>query len=299
MSGPAAPAAQRVAAAIRDVLRGDRAEARLEHVGHAGETGWFQLRLAGFRDDHGAGRVVLAQDDVTHLKAAEATLRELTGRLLHLQGEERRRIARELHDGAGQNLVALTMSLARLRRLTRADPRMDGIVAESLALVEQTLQEMRSLSCVLHPPALHGTGLVSAIRAYVAGFAGRSGIEVQLDLPPDSERLPAIVESALFRVIQESLVNVHRHPGSATAAVRLQRGPDAVRLEVTDDGISAGPVPREPGDGQGSAGSGLRAVRERLRQLGGHLDIRTDRRGTTVTAVAPLMVEGDAAHPAC
>ena len=298
--GPAAPEAGRVAAALREMLRGDRTDFRLEYrCDGDGERRWFQLRMSRFTSDHDGIRIVLAHENVTDLKQAEAVLRDLTGRLLRLQDEERRRIARELHDGAGQNLVALSMNLARLERLGRGDDRLRAIVADSLALVEQSLQEMRTLSYVLHPPTLDGVGLGSAVRWYVEGFARRSGIEVQLDLSPDTERLPQEIESALFRVIQESLINIHRHSGSGTAAIRLRREAGVVRLHVTDEGAGIVPVLPERGDGQGSFGGGIPGMRERLRQLGGHLDIQSNPRGTTVIAVAPLQVETDAPHLAC
>jgi signal transduction histidine kinase len=296
VQGPLALEGRRIASAIRDILDGTRTELRLDYrFDTPGGPRWFELRMARFSDDDGA-RVVLAHENITSLKQAEAALRDLTGRLLRLQDEERRRIARELHDGAGQNLVALSMNLARLARLVRADERTSAIVADSLGLVEQSVQEMRTLSYVLHPPTLDGVGLASAVRWYVDGFAKRSGIDVRLELPATTERLPQEVESALFRVIQESLINIHRHSGSGTATIRLHRESRAVRLEVMDQG--AGFAAALPGDGQGSFGGGIPGMRERLHQLGGHLDIRSDARGTTVTAVAPLQVESDAADPA-
>ena len=297
--GPASPEAGRVAAAIREMLRGDRTDFRLEYrCDGDGERRWFQLRMSRFSDDDGI-RLVLAHENVTDLKQAEAVLRDLTGRLLRLQDEERRRIARELHDGAGQNLVALSMNLARLERMGHGDERLRAIVADSLGLVEQSLQEMRTLSYVLHPPTLDGVGLASAARWYVEGFARRSGIEVHLDLSPGTERLPQEVESALFRVIQESLINIHRHSGSGTAGIRLRREAGVVRLDVTDEGAGIAHVVQEHGDGHESSGGGIAGMRERLRQLGGHLQIQSTTRGTTVIAVAPLPGEADAPHPAC
>ncbi len=167
------------------------------------------------------------------LDASVNQLRALAGRLMHAQDDERRRIAQMLHETTAQDLAALKMHLARLNRTAsplRATDR--EAVTESIALAEQAITEIRTLSYLLHPPFLDEAGLVSALRWYAAGFAQRSGIKVDLELPEQFERPPLDTETALFRIVQESLINIHRHAGSETARIRLQGDAEALVLEI-------------------------------------------------------------------
>ncbi len=228
--------------------------------------------------------------DITERKRAEESLRQLSGRLLHLQDQERRGIARELHDSTGQSLAALAMNLSRLQEMAfKFDSETQKIVSDSLALAEQCSREVRTLSYLLHPPLLDELGLAAALRWYVDGFRGRSGIRVDLDLPPELGRLTPDIETTLFRIVQESLTNVHRHSESPTARIRILKGPQEVRLEVKDEGrgLSPGPLERA-GVGIMALGVGIAGMGERVRQLGGWLDIESGKRGTTVRAVLPL-----------
>jgi two-component system, NarL family, sensor kinase len=215
----------------------------------------------------------------------------MTARLLSLQDEERRRIARELHDQTAQTLFALTMDLDRLRGLLGSEPAEEAerLLAESQALGEQALREIRTLSYVLHPPLLDQAGLACAVRWFADGFATRSGIALDLVEVQDVGRLPTEVETALFRVVQESLVNVQRHSGSATAGIGLTRDPDGVTLRVRDDGAG---IPAksatEASDEFAPVGVGIPGMRQRLRQLGGDLAVASDPRGTLVTARVPV-----------
>jgi two-component system NarL family sensor kinase len=223
--------------------------------------------------------------DITERRAAEAALHELSGRLLRLQDEERRRLARELHDSTAQLLVGLGINLSVLNESAGAlEPRARRALAESRTLVDQCQREIRTVSYLLHPPELDELGLESALASYVDGFARRSGIQVDLDVAPDLGRLPQELETALFRIVQEALSNVHRHSGSSTASIRLVRGPSGVTLEVIDAGCGM--------PSNATPGIGIASMRERAQQLGGGLDISSDissaKGGTTVRAVIPL-----------
>jgi signal transduction histidine kinase len=210
---------------------------------------------------------------------------------MRAQDDERRRIAEMLHETTAQDLAALKMLLARLTRtaahLRDADR---GALAESISLAERAMTEIRTLSYLLHPPFLDETGLLSALRWYAAGFAKRSGIKVDLDLPESFERLPLDTETALFRIVQESLINIHRHAGSETARIRLQWDAATLLLEIDDQGHG---IPddslKEIMSGGGVVGVGIAGMSERIRQLGGRLEITSSDRGTTVRVRLPLM----------
>jgi signal transduction histidine kinase len=168
---------------------------------------------------------------------AESSLRELTGRLLVTQDEERRHMARELHDHAGQTLSLLSINLSTLLRLAGdKNPKIAELASESRQLSDDLSREIRTLSYLLHPPLLDEMGLVSALRWYVDGFSERSKIRVDLDLSPIMDRLPRELELVLFRVVQECLTNVHRHSGSSSARICMTRTPSAVEFEVIDKG---------------------------------------------------------------
>jgi PAS domain S-box-containing protein len=228
-------------------------------------------------------------EDVTERVRSERELLELTARLFTLQDEERRRIARELHDGTAQNLFAISINLAQLKqRTTTLDTDSIQLLDECQSLGDQSLKEMRTLSYLLHPPLLDQAGLVSALRWYVEGFSKRSGIYVDVRAQ-DIGRLSSEVETALFRIVQESLSNVRRHSGSETASVRLERRMDQVVLEVRDNGRG---LPMKDNDESTNdmhdLGVGIPGMRQRLRQLGGRLEIKSDDAGTAVIAIVPL-----------
>jgi PAS domain S-box-containing protein len=229
--------------------------------------------------------------DITDRKAMERALREaeLSGRLLQLQDEERRRVARELHDGAGQLLVALSMNNAAVaEEKARLSPEAARSMEESRALIDQAISEIRTVSYLLHPPLLDEVGLKSALSQYVYGFGERSRICVGLEFPGDLERLPRDVELSLFRIVQECLTNIHRHSGSATARVRLSRVPGEIQLEVADDGGGIDPEIQEKFFAGKSAGVGLQGMRERVRQIGGALQIHSNGKGTSVRVFLPV-----------
>jgi signal transduction histidine kinase len=223
------------------------------------------------------------------LKEANEQLHELSGRMLRMQDDEHRRIARELHDSIAQELVAVSMNLSELqKRIDGKDPMSDNIISDSIAILEQCNGEIRTISHLLHPALLDELGLTRALRHYVEGFAERSGIATTLDVAPQLGPLPRAVEATLFRVVQESLANVLRHSGSQTATVRLQPTDQGVELEIVDHGHG---FPRALVTSDGAVaglGVGILGMRERLRQFGGHLDLQSTATGAVVRAKVPL-----------
>jgi signal transduction histidine kinase len=228
------------------------------------------------------------REEIEHtLRQQRNELHALANRLLHAQDDERRRIARMLHETTAQDLAAQKMLLARLNRT--ADHLNDGersALTESITLAAQAMTDIRTLSYLLHPPLLDEMGLLSALRWYAAGFAERSGITVDLDLPESFERQPLDTETALFRVVQESLINVHRHAGSEIARIRLRRDAKTLVLEIEDRGHGIPNASLEHiTSGGGIVGVGIAGMSERIEQLGGRLEIRSSAHGMTGTTV--------------
>jgi PAS domain S-box-containing protein len=226
--------------------------------------------------------------DITDRKRAEESMRALSGQLLKSQDDERRRIARELHDSAGQILVGLSMNLALIEaEAERLSGKASRACNESVELVEQMSQELRTLSHLLHPPLLDETGLPSAIRWYVEGFAERSKIAINLELSPELGRLSRDAETAIFRIVQECLTNIHRHSGSPTATIRITRDRQEIKLEVCDQGQGMhGRV--HSGLSRSKTGVGIQGMRERIGLLGGRFDIHSTSDGTLVVAILPV-----------
>jgi two-component system, NarL family, sensor kinase len=219
-------------------------------------------------------------------------LEKLTQRLLKLQDEERRRIARNLHDVTGQTLAALKMAVAGLERKVERDSCTSSMLSEIDALAEQALQEIRTMSYLLHPPLLDEIGFNAAAEWYVEGFAKRSGINAKLDFATESERLPLAIETALFRVLQESLTNVHRYSGSSEVSIHFQRQAETVILEVADCGRGIPPdLLRRLSEGCADMGVGLAGMRERMHELNGNLEIHSNGCGTSLRASVPLLAK--------
>jgi signal transduction histidine kinase len=227
------------------------------------------------------------QERTVELDTANQNLRELSARLLQLQDDERRRIARELHDSVGQTLAALTMNLSAVRADIERLAKTASALTDSEGLVQEMSKEVRTISHLLHPPLLDEAGLTSAIRWYINGFAQRSKIKVDLDFPDDFGRLSQEVETAIFRVVQECLTNIHRHSGSPVAKIRITRSAGSVHVEVEDRGKGIPPEKKYAMGMNGTPGVGIRGMRERLRQLGGNLEITSDGKGTVVVAWLP------------
>lgn len=230
------------------------------------------------------------QERTAELSTANQNLSQLSARLLQLQDEERRRLARELHDSAGQLLTAIKMNIAAIQS-TQLEPVAAKSFTDAVMLVDQLTNEIRTMSHLLHPPLLDEVGLSAALKWYVDGFSERSKIAIDIDISDDINRLGKDVEIAIFRVVQECLTNVHRHSGSRTAAVRLTHGDGQVRVEIKDAGKG---IPLEKQldlSSSGKLGVGFRGMRERIAQLGGVLNVQSDQNGTVVSATFPLHKE--------
>jgi signal transduction histidine kinase len=226
--------------------------------------------------------------EVSERLNAENALRQLSQNIVRLQDEERRRIARELHDSAGQYLSAVTLTLGQLaRRLAASGDRNKELVQEALGLVGDCIREVRTMSYLLHPPVLDDFGLASALRWYVEGFSQRSGIAVRLDLAEEFPRFGRELETALFRIVQEGLTNVHRHSGGQKACVELRVHDQQINATITDNGHGMpGEVLTSVSKGRG--GVGLMGMYERVKKLGGTIHIDSGERGTTIKAELPL-----------
>jgi len=214
-----------------------------------------------------------------------AALRRLSVKLLRVQDEERRRIARELHDSLGQDLTAAKISLDMLAQECKVQ---SSHLRDARTLVDRSISDTRTLSHLLHPPLLDEAGFASAAKWYVEGFGQRSGITTKLDLPAHIHRLPRRTEVALFRILQEALTNVHRHSGSRAVDVKVGATDSAVVLTVQDFGMG---MPREVLDRfwkTGNVGVGLAGIRERLKELDGRLEIHSNIDGTVLTAIIPI-----------
>jgi signal transduction histidine kinase len=214
---------------------------------------------------------------------AEESLRTLSGRLLRLQDDERRKFARELHDSLGQYLAGLKMLLPRIGQETP-----DSTLAQCLEIVDKSISETRTISHLLHPPMLDEAGLKSAVNWYVEGFARRSGVKASVDLPADVGRLPSSVELAIFRVIQEALTNIHRHANASRAEIKLTRSNREIKLSIRDSGRGISPNALELFHNDSLSGIGLAGMRERIRELGGRLEIESGPGGTLIRAALPL-----------
>ncbi len=215
-----------------------------------------------------------------------AALRRLSARLLRVQDEERRRIARELHDSLGQYLTAAKINLDVLARTQNLG---GNYLREAEQLIDRAISDTRTLSHLLHPPLLDEAGFISAARWYVEGFGKRSGIRTSLEIPEGFDRLPSEIETALFRILQEALTNVHRHSGSKAVEVRLTRDPNAVSLSIQDHGkgIPQDALERFRKNGT-NVGVGLAGMRERIKELGGTLQLESGAKGTLLKAIVPI-----------
>lgn len=277
-------------------LSGSGLTERIEMIpSQSGSSAEFLLVRFPFRDSSGRRLLGGVGVDITPQKRAEAALRQLTGRLLSVRDEERRRIARDLHDSTAQTLCALALKLASMQQQMPGDPRTPKLLAESVALAEQASNEVRNLSHLLHPPNLDHLGLIAAIKWHSSRVSEMTGIDVSLDLAADLGRLPEDIETALFRIFQESLENIRRHSGSPIAKVRLMQGKENVVIEVEDQGHGAPPgLLTNVDQNVAGVGLGVLGMRERLRQLGGRLEIESGGNGTTVRAIVPVPAGGSA-----
>jgi PAS domain S-box-containing protein len=249
-----------------------------------------QLRtLAGSLESQVHLRTQELEERNTEIAQQAEQLRELSNRVQRTQDDERRRIARDLHDSAGQVVTALTMHLASITQ-GAADPKVRKVAEESQEMLGQLGKEIRTISYLLHPPLLDENGLPGALRWYTDGLVQRSGLKIVLDISADFGRLPDAIEVAIFRIVQECLTNVHRHSGAKTATIRLETDVSTVLLEIRDDGSG---IPKNilARILTQRSGVGMAGMRERVRHLHGELDIQSDSTGTTVSIRLPVVTD--------
>jgi two-component system, NarL family, sensor kinase len=291
-----------IADANMNIVRG---EIRLDS--HMQRPRTIRLTLSPVREQGGHTICVVATE-LTELietnealRVSEVSLRQLSARLLKLQDEERRRIARDLHDTTGQKIAVLSMTLDRLAKLvdtTKVDVK--DALAESRDVVGKIGEEIRTLSYLLHPPLLDECGLASAVLWYAEGFKKRSGIHLNVSIDEELVRLTTDAETALFRVLQESLTNVHRYSGSPSAEIRIFQSPSKVHLEIVDHGKGVKAETERPSfagfAGAPTLGVGIPGMRERIRQLGGQLEVEFSNEGTRVYATLPREASAESAE---
>ena len=286
----------RCARIFEQMVRGEIPNYLIEkrYVRKDGGVVWTRVSSTLLRDGtNRPSHAVVIVEDITERKHAEEQLSALSSRLLHVQDDERRRLARELHDCTAQSIAAMCMNLGVVSESANLlDRPAHKALTESLEIGEQCIRELRTFSYLLHPPVLDDMGLASALKWYVEGFVHRSRIEIALDIAADVGRLSREVELTLFRVVQESLTNIHRHSGSRTATIRIVRYPKDVLLQVRDYGCG---IAGASGNGNGTVtheGVGIAGMRERARQIGGHFRIHSRPGGTDVEVGAPQPATG-------
>lgn len=278
------------------VCRGEKGSLEFDIVGQRAQRRHVETYAAPLQSRDGTVVQLAVTRDVTERKRAQDALKEqeLSVRLLKLQDEERRRIARELHDGVGQLLAAMSMNASRLDgEKAKLSPDAARCAEENSKLIDQVSSDIRTMSYLFHPPLLDEVGIDSALKWYIDGFTERSKIATHLELPADWERLPQHYELCLFRIAQECLTNIHRHSGCSTARLRLLRSAAEVKLEVSDDGRGLDPETQSKIAAGETVGVGLRGMRERVKQFGGTLEIRSNSHGTIVTATIPTASSED------
>lgn len=226
---------------------------------------------------------ILRSRRVHQMRAAEEAVHHLSARVLRVQDETQRRIARELHETVAQSLAGLRMNLGMMQR--------SEIVADSIEIVDSAMNEVRTMSYLLHPPMIDQAGLITALRWYLEGFQQRSGIVTTLNAPDDLGRLSRSLETSVFRIVQESLTNVQRHSGSATARVAVQRDGDRLSIEIADEGHGLPPVLRDDPNALLAAGVGIAGINERVHELRGEMNIHSSDAGTALTVTLPIAAQ--------
>ena len=270
-----------IAALMSEASERERAESALRSAHHELD------RRVQARTEELTQALARVESEVSVRKQAENQLRQLSLRIMNLQDEERRRIARDLHDTAGQTLAAIKMISATIQQIAADEPKILDLLAELNHFADEALQEIRTTSYLLHPPLLDESGFASAARWFVEGFGKRSGIQAECNIPEDFDRPPRNCELVLFRVLQEALTNVHRHSEATSARVSLQADDGLLRLDVSDNGRGIPSHRLEQLNDAASSGVGIDGMKERLHELGGRLEIQSGTTGTTVSVMLP------------
>jgi signal transduction histidine kinase len=250
---------------------------------HAVLEQWYEKRSFSPR----YGQFAHLFTDITERRKAEEAIRNLSARLLRVQDEERRRLARELHDTVAQSLAGVRMNLGVMKPFAAADGRAAEAVDDSITATDDAISQIRTLSYLLHPPMIDQAGLLTALRWYIDGFERRSGIATELDVPDDLGHVSHDVETTVFRIVQESLTNIQRHAGSASASVSLERVDDRLFIEIADHGRGLPAGMRNDRDALLASGVGIAGIQERVRELGGELTIQSTDEGTTLRVTLP------------
>lgn len=266
------------AAGLRRLLAGEAGPFRHEYQMDLASGPLWARMIATRISSNGRTLVIVAQEDITVQRHAQAALGRATAALLHAEDDERRRIARELHDGTAQYLTGAKLMLSAMK----VEGRAEKVRVEIEALLVNALEEIRSLSYVMHPPALEETGLGPAIRQMAEGFARRTGLSLQIDIADDFPKMARRTEVALYRVAQEALANVHRHSGSPRAAIGLRLAGEMVLLSIRDYGVGL------PDGASATSGVGLAGMRLRLEFVNGHISLTSAFPGVLVEAWAPF-----------
>jgi len=279
-----APDAEDARQGLREILAGEPGPVRYEYqIFLSTGTMWTRMTATRVsRDDRTL--IILSHEDITVQRHTQAALGRATAALLHAEDDERRRIARELHDGTAQYLTGAKLLLGAMKTEGRAEKTR----TEVEALLANALEEIRSLSYVLHPPALEEMGLGPAIRQMAEGFARRTGLVLNIDIADDFPKMTRPIEVALYRVAQEALANVHRHAGSPRATISLRQAGEMVLLSIRDYGVGL------PESAQATAGVGLAGMRLRLEFVNGHISLTNMVPGLLVEAWAPFTPKADA-----
>ena len=315
---------EKVLSAIQSsVLTKDPFELEHRIIRPDGSVGWAFSRAIPLLDDE--GKVIEwfgAASDITDRKEIEEELREahtqleqrvrertaqlermqfdirdLSGKLLRLQDDERRRIARELHDSAGQSLALLGMSLGQLEQLSRQDVKFSAKVRDAQELLQRVTQEIRTTSYLLHPPLLDESGIPPALEMYIEGLKQRTGLEIKLSIPENFGRLPKEIELIMFRMVQESLTNVLRHSGAESCEILIDRTEQRVTMEIKDNGRGISEE-KLAAINEGRSGVGIRGMRDRVRHLNGELHVRSTGAGTTISIALPIQSSAQAERDA-
>jgi two-component system NarL family sensor kinase len=261
---------------------------RFQHsicAAHNGEDRWYQVRAARFEIE-GAPRIIITHEDISVIHDAQQTINELSQRLLHLQEEERRRIAVELHDSTAQQLTAIGLHLMALRRKSSTDAATQLTFDEIERSVDEAQKEIRDFSYLLHPPYLDREGLRTTLARFVDGYARRTGLKATAQIANEVDGFIPEAQRALLRIVQEALSNVHRHAAATKVLVRMKMTRKLLLFNISDNGKGLGHA--QGGSDGHVRGLGLPGMQARVRQLGGVLKILSDPSGTTISGKLPL-----------